>query len=88
VPDIAAANLLQGAEYFNIALVTCSTLDNVLVFLTLALGAEMLQTGFALQDKEKRSQYAKCILVRRNTKSLFDPITTPFVYNRTATSLH
>ena len=57
VSDIAAADLLQGAEYFNVALVTCSTLDNVLIFLTLALGAKMLQTGLALQDKEKRCQY-------------------------------
>lgn len=48
VPDIAAAYLLQGAEYFYVALVTCSTLDNVFIFLALAFSAEMFQTGFAL----------------------------------------
>lgn len=56
VPYMAAADLLQGAKHFDVALVTCSTLGNILISLALAFGAIMLQTGFALQKAKSKYQ--------------------------------
>jgi len=48
VPNVTAANLLQSAKYFDITLITCATLGNILIFVALAVGAIVLQAGFAL----------------------------------------
>jgi len=55
VPNVTAANLLQSAKYFDITLITCATLGNILIFVALAVGAIVLQAGFALKSRKETS---------------------------------
>ena len=55
MPNVTAANLLQGAKNFDITLITRATLGNILIFVALTFGAIVLQAGFALKSREETS---------------------------------
>ena len=54
MPYVAAAYFLQCAKHFNVALVTRTTLADILICLGLTFGAIMLQAGLALFKRKSK----------------------------------